>query len=246
KPKAAGSNPAGRTTHILSTALLTGFTADAVRRRAVLLAKLLGILLSATVLVHSVSPAKAQSPASEDGILVGVITSRAGEARVTGASQALAASAWADQTAAAGGVYGVPVEVRVMDDGGVPGRALAAAEELINAGAHALICCTTATAARSVAQLAERAGVLLVSPSDPAQARVGDEPAYWTFSLWPDETDARSGIVAHASSTGRGSLALMTLDNEFGAGASETRAALLGYAGMSLTTELRYSPGVRE
>src|SRR5690606_33674803 len=43
-----------------------------------------------------------------------------------------------------------------------------------------------------------------------------------------------------------GSLALMTLDNEFGAGASETLAALLGYAGMSLTTELRYSPGVRE
>lgn len=189
--------------------------------------------------------AQAQSPAS-DGLVVGVITSRAGTAGAVGASQALAAEAWADTTARNGGIYGVPIDVRVLDDGGVPARALAAAESLISEGAHALVCCTTASAARAVASLAEAVGVLLISPSDPGATRFEQPSSYWTYSLWPSEGDALTGVVAHASATGRGSLALMTLDNEFGAGASETLSALLGYAGMRLAGEHHYGPSVQE
>lgn len=210
------------------------------------LARLFGSLLLAAVLLGPSRPAAAQSPPADDGLLVGVITSRAGVAQAVGASQALAATAWANVTAQTGGIYGAPIEVRVMDDGGVPGNALAAAESLIIDGAHALICCSTASTTRAVAQLAESVGVLLISPSDPAQTRFDNSPPYWSFSLWPSESDALSGVVGHASATGRGSLALMTLDNEFGQGASDTLTALLGYAGMRLVTELRYSPSVQE
>ncbi|HZJ10139.1 MAG TPA: ABC transporter substrate-binding protein [Trueperaceae bacterium] len=204
------------------------------------------LLLLATVILTASQPAFSQAAEASNGLLIGVITSRAGAAQATGASQALAADAWAEITQRAGGIYGVPVEVRLADDGGVPARALAAAESLISAGAHALVCCTTAAAARSVAELAESEGVLLISPSDPAQARFDAPPSYWAFSLWPSESDALAAVVAHASATGRGSLALMTLDNEFGSGASDTLGALLGYAGMRLAAEHRYSPNVQE
>src|SRR5690606_3526578 len=135
------------------------FTPAAVRRyRVSSLRSVIAVLL---VLGLALSQGKAQG--ATDGFIIGVITSRAGAAGVVGASQALAAEAWSDVTDRNGGIYGVGVDVRVVDDGGVPARALAAAESLISAGAHALVCCTTAAAARPVSQLAEDAGVLLIS-----------------------------------------------------------------------------------
>lgn len=208
-----------------------------------LVRSLLVVLAVLGGLAQPVADAQSTVP---NGLIVGVITSRAGTAGAVGASQALAAEAWADATARNGGIYGVPVEVRVLDDGGLPARALAAAESLITDGAHAIVCCTTAAAARAVADLAEATGVLLISPSDPGATRFEQPSSYWSYSLWPSESDALTGVVAHASATGRGSLALMTLDNEFGAGASETLTALLGYAGMRLAAEHRYGPSVQE
>jgi len=163
-----------------------------------------------------------------------------------GASQALAAEAWSQATSRAGGIYGVTVEVSVLDDAGLPGRAVEAAESLIADGAHAIVCCSTAAAARAVATLAESAGVLLISPSDPGATRFESPASYWSFALWPSEADALAGVVGHAYGTGRGSLALLTLDNEFGEGASENLSALLDYAGMRLVAEHRYAPGVQE
>lgn len=205
------------------------------------------VLLSATLALSASQLVFAQSTAAGDGLRVGVITSSSGGAAAVGASQALAAEAWADATERGGGIYGVPVLVDVRDDGGLPARALAEAQALIAGGAHALVCCTTATATRAVAQLAEREGILLIAPSDPQQTRFeGANNSYWTFSLWPSESDAMAGAVAAASAAGRGSLALFTLDNEFGDQASETLQALLGYAGMRLAAEQRYSPNERE
>lgn len=209
--------------------------------------KLHKILAAVTAAIAFTTTAVAYSQDTQSqGLLVGVITSRAGVAQAAGASQALAADAWADATERGGGIYGVPIRVVVRDDGGVPARALAEAEALISEGAHALVCCTTATASKSVAWLAERAGVLLISPSDPAQAEFDDDDSYWSFSLWPSESDALAGLVAHASAGGRSSLALFTLDNEFGERTSEILRALLGYAGMHLIAEHSYSPSVQE
>ena len=206
-------------------------------------ASLQAALAVACLLAASVGAAQS---APADGLLLGVITSRGGAVSAVGASQALAAEAWAETTARGGGIYGVPVDVRVLDDAGVPARALDAAQRLITDGAHALVCCTTSAAARAVGDLAEAAGVLLISPSDPGATRFESPASYWSFSLWPSESDALAGVVSHAYGTGRGSLALMTLDNDFGASASENLSALLEYAGMRLVAEHRYSPSVQE
>ena len=177
---------------------------------------------------------------------IAVITSRSGAAQAAGASQALAASAWAAERERAGGVYGVAVRVLVDDDGGVPANAAALARSYAEQDVHAIVCCTTFAASRAVAEVAEEAGVLLLSPTELGGFSGATAPSYWAFALWPDDTDALSATVAAVLGQGRGTAALMTLANDFGERAAAVMTGLLGYAGMHLTGEVAYDPGVSE
>lgn len=188
----------------------------------------------------------AQALAQSSGVSVGVITSRSGAAQASGASQALAASVWEAATAQAGGIYGVEVKVAVEDDGGVPDTAVRLARQLITEGVHAIVCCTTASASRAVAQVAEEMGVLLLSPTELSSFTAPQVNSYWSFGLWPDDTDALSATVAAVLRHGRGTAALMTLDNDFGARTQVVLDSLLGYAGMSLAGSVHYAPGTSE
>lgn len=182
-----------------------------------------------------------------DPIVVGVITSRAGSASSAGSSQALAATAWASRLRAAGGVFGVPVQVSLADDGGVPRRAQEEARRLIDEGAHVLVCCTTAPASRDVAAVAEAAGITLLSPTsfDGAGPPRGQLP-YWAFSLAVRESDALAAVIADAHRHGAPSVALMTLDNAFGDETAEAFRALAEVAGLNVAAEVRYAPGAHE
>ncbi len=207
------------------------------------------LLLACALLVFA-SPWTAASAA--DTITIGVITSRSGAGSAAGASQALAASAWQAELGSRGGVFGVSVGVELADDASTPAQAVAAARELISQGVHALVCCTTTAAARAVAREADAAGVLLLSPAQldtfglAAVPDDGTSWARWAFSLSPSDTDALAAVVADALAAGHGTLAMMTLDNEFGDRAEGALAALVGYAGMRLVSTVRYSPGVSE
>jgi len=179
---------------------------------------------------------------------IGVITSRSGTAQAAGATQALAATAWGSRMRAAGGIFGVPVTIRLADDGGVPARAASEARDLIEAGVHALVCCTTQAASLAVAEVAEATGVTLLSPTplDGFGASGRGGVAYWSFALSPSETDALAMVVSDAAAAGRGAVALMTLDNSFGDAALHALEALLGYAGLGLSSVTRYPPGPTE
>ena len=197
------------------------------------------------VLAVLLQAAKAQGPAPT--ALVGVITSLTGEARGAGASQALAAQGWEDAAEAGDGVFGLRVEVRVVDDAGSPTRAAEATRELVDAGALVIVCCTTPAATAEVSTIAEELGVLHLALSSSA-GNSFEAPAdqYWSFGLWPSETDQLSALVADALSAGRGSAALMTSDDEFGEETLRTLESLLGYAGMRLNRVERYAVGTRE
>lgn len=179
-------------------------------------------------------------------VTVGVITSRSGAAQAAGASQALAASAWAERLAQAGGVYGVDVHVDIEDDGGVPANAVSIARDFAGQDVHVIVCCTTAAASRAVARVAEEAGMLMLAPTELSSLGAESSPSYWSFALWPDDTDALSATVAAVLAHGRGSAALMTLANEFGERSSTVLASLLGYAGLNLSGEITYHPGTME
>src|SRR5690606_27013600 len=130
------------------------------------------------------------------------------------------------------------VRVFVEDDGGVPATAARMARQLIAQDVHALVCCTTTAASRAVAQVAEESGVLLLSPTELDSFATAAGSNYWAFALWPDDTDTLSATVAAVMGHGRGTAALMTLDNDFGARAATVLTSLLGYAGMSLDAEI--------
>ena len=144
---------------------------------------------------------------------VGVIASRTGSASAAGTAQWLLASDWARELQAQGGVFGVPVRLELRDDASSAPAARAHAQELVDAGALLLVCCTTPAASQAVAELAEAAGVPLLAPS-------ALEPAapypYWAFTLFPDETDALAAIVADAYREGRPALALMAIVGLYG------------------------------
>lgn len=187
----------------------------------------------------------ANAQGAPNDVTVGVITSLTGEARSAGASQSLAATGWAAEARAAGGLYDVSVEVR--DDGGSPARAAQLARELAEQGAWAVVCCTTSAATAAVSAVAEEVGLLHLALSDPDPLSLSTRnSAYWTFVLWPSEVDALAAAVADALAAGRGTFALMTTDDAYGEDVATALGSLLGYAGMRLVHEERFPPAARE
>ena len=190
-------------------------------RRLVRLLLALGLLLPATA-------------ALADGWTVGVIVSASGPHTEIGRAQAYAA----ERTAAAfrrDGVFGAPFEVVVRDDAGDPRRAEALAAELVEAGALAIVCCTTPAATARVADA-------LDTRSTPHLALAEADLAgrFWSVSLAPTERTRLTAIAVDASTQGKASLAMMTLDSAFGAAALEAFERALADAGRSLAGEARY------
>ncbi len=167
-------------------------------------------------------------------LTVGVITSRATAA---GAAQTLVATGWAAQLRAAGGVFGVPVRLLLADDGGSSDGAVAQAQAQIDAGALAIVCCTTSAATKAVAKLVEAEGVALLAPSAWQDASV---PGYWAFSLTPSDTDTMAAIVADAYRRGRTSIALMAPDIPLTEAAAADLEALGKLVGIRLASDTRY------
>jgi len=141
---------------------------------------------------------------------IGVILSQTGVDAAIGVAQAAAA-----RTAAASlgsqGIYGEPWRLDLRDDGSDPELAVAAAEELLAAGALAIVCCSGVAATDRVAALLEARGVVMLAlhplprPASPAR-----------FTVVPDDRTRLTAIAVDATVQGKASLALMTLDDAFG------------------------------
>jgi hypothetical protein len=108
--------------------------------------------------------------------IVGVVVSSSGTYADVGRPQAFAA----ERSAAAltvRGIFGTPLLVEVRDDGGDPRRAEALADELAEAGAVAVLCCTTPAA---TARVAETLHARMTPHLALAEADLGGR--FWSFA----------------------------------------------------------------
>lgn len=177
------------------------------------------------------------SAAAAQSIRIGVIVDRSGPA--ADASLDAAISAFGTRMATSGGVFGTPLEVLVADGRSDPSRIRAELERLVvDEGVHAIVCCTTAAAARVAREVASQHDVLILAlaPTDGA--------GEWAFGLAPDQRTELRAIVSHAYGEGKRALALMTLDNAFGDAPQQILEEELPVAGMELVETQRYAPDV--
>lgn len=165
---------------------------------------------------------------------VGVIVSLSGPASATGTLQAHAAERFAE-TLGRRGVFGTPILVEVRDDAGDPARAATLAADFADAGAVAVVCCTTATATARAGAALESAGVPLLALTD-----VDPNGTTWTFALAPGDRTRLTAIAVDAAGEGKVALALMTLATAFGDAALDAFERALADTGRSVAGEARY------
>jgi hypothetical protein len=176
------------------------------------------------------SVANAQSPAWT----IGVVVSSSGAYADVGRPQATAAERSGSALAQAG-IFGLPLRIEVRDDGGDARRAEALAAELADAGAVAVVCCTTPAATARVAEVLDaRATPHLALADADLTGR------FWSFALVPDDRARLTAIAVDAAALGKTGLALMTLSTPFGDAALVAFERALADAGRSLAGEARY------
>ncbi len=169
---------------------------------------------------------------------VTVIVSDVGADADRGRLERRVADAWRARQRGRGGIFGRPLLIDVVSDGGTPAGALRRAEEALAAGAHALVCCTSEAASLRVADLAGQARTPLLAPA--GVLREGGPT--WAFALEPDDATTLRATVRDAYARGLLQLGLATLEGPFG---DTVRARLDGFLaapGLEVASEVRYPP----
>jgi branched-chain amino acid transport system substrate-binding protein len=148
------------------------------------------------------------------------------------------AEAWAARQRGRGGIFGRPLLIEVVGDGGTPDGALRRAEEAVAAGAHALVCCSNEAASLRVAALVGTARVPLLVPA----GALPQEGPIWAFALEPDDATSLQATVRDAYARGLLRLGLATLEGPFGDEVRDRLGAFLAAPGLEVAGEVRYPP----
>jgi len=187
------------------------------------------------VALPSGATAQSETPAP---YRVTVIVSDVGADAERGRLERRVAEAWAARQRGRGGIFGRPLRIEVVSDGGTPAGAVRRAEEALAAGAHALVCCTGEAASRRVA---ERARAARTPQLAPAGALPEGGPS-WAFALEPDDATTLRATVRDAYARGLLQLGLATLEGPFGDGVRARLDAYLAAPGLEVAVEVRYPP----
>lgn len=133
-----------------------------------------------------------------------------------------------------------PNALTLIDDAGEAPTAVRQARDLIATGALALACCSTPEATVAVAFVLEREAPLLpllaLHPLPPSAHR-----AHFTLSL--DDAVVFKAIAVDATTQAKASLALLSVDNAWGASALAAFEEALARAQRGFAGEARYAPG---
>jgi branched-chain amino acid transport system substrate-binding protein len=167
-----------------------------------------------------------------------VIVSDVGADADRGRLERRVAEAWAARQRGRGGIFGRPLQIDVVGDGGTPAGAVRRAEEALAAGAHALVCCTSEAASVRVAELTTRQRVPLLAPA----GRLSSDGPTWSFALEPDDATALQATVRDAYARGLLKLGLATLDGPFGDAVRARLDAFLAAPGLEVVGDVRYPP----
>lgn len=178
-------------------------------------------------------------------ITIGAVVSLSGGAAPLGIAQERSLRLFESQLRAARGIYGMPVEFVILDDGSSPLTASRQVRALLETHApHALICCTTDAASLAIVDLVEQAGVLTLALSSAEAITWPPTERFWLFSTKPNDTARIRTMVLDLADRGAQSLALMALDNSFGEAAVTALSRLLAPGGLRLVATERYRPDV--
>lgn len=133
---------------------------------------------------------------------------------------------------------GLEIELVIEDGGTTAANTTPALRSLVDEGVHAVVCCVTPASARAAQPFAAELPVLaLAQRSASAQS---ESP--WPLTLVPGPLPVARAMTAHARTHG-GGVALLTLNNEFGARVEEAVRAGALEAGIPVTRSETFSPG---
>ena len=172
----------------------------------------------------------------EQDLRIGVIVSQSGLSAVAGQTQAQAAAALAARWET--DFFGKRIALELQDDGSSSVAAVRLAEELLDSGIHALVCCTTEAATEAVASVAEAAGVLMLTPGPLPEENT------WAYGIRPDTATFLRSALLQLSSLGKPKIALMTLNTELGDEVLDTLSKFTVPGGAELVGTQRYRDNV--
>jgi branched-chain amino acid transport system substrate-binding protein len=198
-------------------------------------------LLTLLLFLNLAPPATAQSRASQS-IRIGVVLSSTGAAANIGTAQANALNALQLLLRSQRNLRGIHLEIILRDDASQPNRATSEVQDLLDDGAHAIVCCSTEGAARAVSPIIERARIPTISLAHTES--LNDNEGFWLFGVAPDGRKLIQSMLLDLYDQGGRSLAFMALDNSYGEEAKQALNLLLGPGSLYLVAEERYRPDV--
>ncbi len=173
---------------------------------------------------------------------VGAIVSRSGAASSYGAQVARGFDLAVEQINASGGVSGRKIELVYRDDSTNPEIGLAALRELVEReGISTVLGAVSSTVTLRLAPYCERRRVVLVSPSasSPAITEAGE----YVFRTFPSDVLEGASMADFARDLGLDRVAVLAVDDDYGASLSRVFAERLRAAGGSVVASLTFPEG---
>lgn len=207
--------------------------------------RLPALLCVVAVVMAACSSTKA--PPNFDGeVVLGVAVPTSGDLADFGQTIAQGVQLAADEQNAAGGLLGRKVVVRVFDDKASADAAPAAAEEVVDAGAAAVVGHFNSGASIAAAPVYSGGGVLQITPTstNPRLTQLGIPTVFRVTA-----TDAAQGPALAAAILADGHKRpgiIFAAGNTYAEGLSQTVGAALGHAGSDVASLQPFAKGERD
>ncbi|MFW5899503.1 MAG: ABC transporter substrate-binding protein, partial [Jiangellaceae bacterium] len=183
--------------------------------------------------------APAQRAPAASSLHVTVIVSDLGAAAARGRLERTVAEAWAARQRQRGGIFGQEVRVEVHGDASDPSRASRLVRDAAEAGAHAVVCCSTSRASDAAARVAAEERILLLSPASAGS----DAGEGWQVGLAPSRRTSLQAMVRDLYARGLRSIGLFTLEGAYGDDVRDDLQRLIGTETLRLVEDVRFTPG---
>jgi branched-chain amino acid transport system substrate-binding protein len=174
--------------------------------------------------------------------LVGAIVSRSGAASSYGEQIVRGFDLAVEQINASGGVSGRKLRLIYRDDSTNPEIGLAAVRELVEKeGVSTVLGAVSSTVTLRLAPYCERNHVVLISPS--ASAPQLTEAGEYVFRTYPSDVLEGTSMADFARDLGLDRVAVLAVDNEYGASLSRAFTERLTASGGSVVASLTFPEG---
>jgi len=195
---------------------------------------------SGTPTRSSAGPSPSASPSGTQPVTLGAILPLSGPLQPFGRAEATAARQAVAAVNAAGGVFGRPLRLIVVDGGSTGATSAAASQSLLARAVSAVIAGGAPGLTQPVVAPLTQAGVVVVSPADPIAAQARQAGTGLVFSMVPtaaDEAQVLAGVLARA---GRHEVAVVAARTSYGRAMAAALSPALGANGVTLTVTARF------